>query len=153
MFYKGKSVEVIVDVLPSGKLPAESLAVYRRSSHLRLIQSQRRGEPHRSLRNVDPKDLWDFPGHESIRSDWFKHLLMFDSGGHELVIDAVLVEDAKIGREPEVKYESGEFVIRPGTRLVVGEEAMVWTPDPSTEMHEAIAEWRSVVDLKSRKVS
>jgi hypothetical protein len=152
VYYKGRNTEVIVDVLVEGKLPAESLLIYKRSAHLQMIQTVKRDEPYRSLKHVDPKSLWDFPGHESIRQDWFKHILMRDGGMCDMIVTAVLAEDAQTGRSPFIQYVSGDLIVPAGVHLVVGESGMLWSINPNIITSETLVEWSNVVDLKLRKV-
>ena len=153
VFYKGSHVEVLVDILPGRLLSAESLLVYRRSSSLQLIKSATREDPYHSLKNVDPKPLWNFPGHPTIRDDWFKQFLLFDSGEYDLIVTADLAEDSQSDRDPTGQYQAGEFIVPAGLRLVICETAFVWSINPNETISETIVEWENIVDLKSRKVS
>lgn len=153
MYYKGNSVELIVDELPGEVMSVERLAIYRRSRHLQIIKSSDDFTPHHSLRDVDPRPLWNFPGHPLINDDWFKAILLFDSGGYKLVVDAVIVDDAEIKRDPVVRYETGEFIIQPGARMVVGEAGLTWCPELDNELHEKMTDWGSVHSILSRHLA
>jgi hypothetical protein len=154
VIHKGNNVEVITDVLPDEPLSVEGLIYYYRSRHLQIIRSKEHATPYMTLKNVDPKPLWKFPGHETIKDDWFTHILLFDSGEYELHIDAMIVKTSKCERDPVVRYESGEFVLKPGTRLVIGESGMVWRPYENTlTPNEAVLSWRDVSSLMSKEVS
>lgn len=116
--------------------------------------SATREDPYHTLKHVDTKPLWDFPGHDLIRNDWFRHLLLYDSGSRELVVDVIVAEDCDVCRKPEaLKYVSGRLVVAPGRRVVVGEEAVIWKPSLESVTREVIVEWKSVVDVESRAVA
>ncbi len=151
MLHKGSYVEVITDVLPDETLSAQNLLVYRRSSYLKLIMSAKsRFSPYMSLRDVEPKPLWKFPGHPAIKDEWFSKLLVFDGGQHDLIIDSDAVRQA-IHPHPNdelIKIIAGEFVIPAATQIVVGEAGIVWSMDPTMTISESLAEWKFVVDLR-----
>jgi hypothetical protein len=148
VYYKGTHTEVLVDVLLEGKLPAESLQFYKRSAHLQMIYPRKREDPYKSLKHVDPKPLWDFPGHRDIKPEFFKLLLLRDAGEHELIVTATIAEDMQTGRDPFDQYVSGDLVVPAGAHLVSCETGMLWATTPNITTSETLALWPNVENMK-----
>jgi hypothetical protein len=154
VIHKGNNVEVITDVLPDEVLSAEALLRYRRSSVHKLVVSNKNYQPYMSLKDVEPRPLWDFPGHQAIKNEWFSKLLIFDGGQHDLIVESDAVEYASSAHAKGelVKIIGGEFVIPAKTKVTVAEVGFVWSLNPDQLISELLAEWKFVVDLKLRKV-
>lgn len=83
MFCKGRTAELILGTTADRQMSLESLAIFRRSAHLRMVQAVRDGEPHVSLRHTEPKSLLSLPEHPFIPEDWFRELVLFDASGRD----------------------------------------------------------------------
>ncbi len=151
MIHKGNYIEVLADVLPDKALSLEGLMYYHRSHSLKMVVSGKRHEPYMSLKDVEPKPLWKFPGHPSINRDWFNQLLLFDTGQYELKVEADLVrraDDKKKG-DDFVRYLSGIFIVRPRTELIVGEAGIVWSEDTTVVVDQTLLGWPFVRSFRA----
>lgn len=151
MIYLGNKVELVVDALYDEDVPLEGLQCYLRGKHLRNVTG-RNGSTH-SLRDCRPRSLWDFPGHRTVREDWFREILLYDTGLYDLFVDTHLASDADDSRPKGqlVKYVAGEFRILAGTRFVVGESGMAWTPNPTQSVSDVVVAWALTRSVQARK--
>ena len=151
MIYLGKKVELIVDVVADGDVPLEGLQLFLRSAHCRSVRGPD-GRMH-SLRDLEPKSIWDFRGHRTICESWFREFLLYDSGAYDLFIETELAEDA-CGSRPKgdlVRYMAGEYRILAGTRLVIGESGVAWSPNPVLSVSEVVVPWATTTSVQARK--
>lgn len=153
MIHRGKNVEVITDVLPDEQLSLAGLRYYHRSGEFRAVKSSKRENPYMCLKDVEAKPLWKFLGHECIPDRWFSEILLYDTGQYDLVIKADLARfvDDDLDRDDFPQYVSGEFLIKPGKRLVVGEPGLVWADDPDKTFSQTLIPWEFVTSLKVKR--
>lgn len=153
-YHKGKFVEAVFDAYSRAPLSLYGLMVYHRSTHLKLLRNDEK-EQYESLKEFDPKPLFDFRGHSSIKDEWFTELLLYDFANRDLVIDTSLLRHSSRDFLPSdiAKYESGRFIISPGTQIIVAESGIVWSEDEKDIHNQMITSWSLVENLMSRKAN